>query len=625
MAKKVFGIFLGFIFLFAVAACAAELGEHYRNLRGLVNASTAFNNEISAEQTITLSVRVGDGEIALNYDFLLDFIYQMIHDPLNAQEPDMYNILLELQMRARMDEDLNLMMAVDLPLNDGAWKPLLSMYLVDENMYIGVHGLRNIFADVLALSPSELGLSDFVDLDIIFPADYFYVSLVDTGLNMFMPDAYDFDLYFEEVREIQEFADRLIDVFTDAFIANAGAIILEDLNVLSSDDDWYVLSFNQHQARIMLEVIFQVIYDSVEEYIEVFQSLPLFAWIEPDADEIRAEIATIDFASIEDHAFDVVYRARLNAEEQYNEVGLSITVPVDVDHSDEQVSVQISVYSRIQVKNEPLQAPQGRTMNIDDFLGQPDALVTSFMDGFMFGSQVGFDLFQTPNSFCDCGAANCDCGCVWGFVPACGSDVVDGSALSGDAYILMGTVWAWDMDAGYVYAFNNDGTLTRGFPIATQTLRWNITGTTLRIYTPGFTERWTFEIVNDVLTITSQQVSGMQFSYIRQHDVAYGSDVVDGFTLSDDAYVLIGTVWAWDMDAGYVYTFNNDGTLTRGFPGAIQTLRWNITGTTLRIYTPGFTERWTFEIVDDVLTITSQQVSGMQFSYILQYDANGLV
>jgi hypothetical protein len=70
--------------------------------------------------------------------------------------------------------------------------------------------------------------------------------------------------------------------------------------------------------------------------------------------------------------------------------------------------------------------------------------------------------------------------------------------------------------------------------------------------------------------------------------------------------------WDWDVDGSYTYIFNSDGTGTRGFPGQVESFEWTTDGDYLFI---GL-EHWAFSIVDGVLTIDSQQVPGMAFSYI---------
>lgn len=78
------------------------------------------------------------------------------------------------------------------------------------------------------------------------------------------------------------------------------------------------------------------------------------------------------------------------------------------------------------------------------------------------------------------------------------------------------------------------------------------------------------------------------------------------------AEVLLGT-WDWDWDDSYSYVFLPDGTGTRGFPNALEDITWFTDGDHLVISN---LESWTFNIVDDVLTITSRQVPGLAYSYI---------
>lgn len=92
---------------------------------------------------------------------------------------------------------------------------------------------------------------------------------------------------------------------------------------------------------------------------------------------------------------------------------------------------------------------------------------------------------------------------------------------------------------------------------------------------------------------------------------------------ADIAALLVGQ-WAWDFGPEFIYTFNANGTGTRGVEGIMENFNWSVVdgnnlllemdpATTVQIY---MTESWTATIVDDVLTIESRQVQGMVFSYV---------
>ena len=85
----------------------------------------------------------------------------------------------------------------------------------------------------------------------------------------------------------------------------------------------------------------------------------------------------------------------------------------------------------------------------------------------------------------------------------------------------------------------------------------------------------------------------------------------------DGDHQLVG-VWEWDDDTNYIYIFNADGSGSRAFAPFIQTFNWAISDhgyLTMRMNAL-VTELWDYDIVDDVLTIRSRQVSGMQYSYV---------
>ena len=91
---------------------------------------------------------------------------------------------------------------------------------------------------------------------------------------------------------------------------------------------------------------------------------------------------------------------------------------------------------------------------------------------------------------------------------------------------------------------------------------------------------------------------------------SYGDedDFLDDFDLAEE---LFG-IWDWDQDDAYSVVFYPDGTGTRGFAEELESFDWITAGDYLFI---GF-EHWAFTIEGGVLTIDSQQVPGVTYSYI---------
>ncbi|MCL2421178.1 MAG: hypothetical protein FWD03_04910 [Defluviitaleaceae bacterium] len=90
-----------------------------------------------------------------------------------------------------------------------------------------------------------------------------------------------------------------------------------------------------------------------------------------------------------------------------------------------------------------------------------------------------------------------------------------------------------------------------------------------------------------------------------------------------DDHPLVGT-WAWDTGDTYLYVFHADGQGTRGTPPLVQSFEWTARQFDspedgdghLSLSFRRLTESWTYTIADGVLTITSNQVGGMTYSYI---------
>jgi len=129
------------------------------------------------------------------------------------------------------------------------------------------------------------------------------------------------------------------------------------------------------------------------------------------------------------------------------------------------------------------------------------------------------------------------------------------------------------------------------------------------IYTSTFSERvsmylsttYTFNAFGDDVTIAPPAVLTLP--------EGAGEAVFPG-------YVLVG-IWVWDVFDGYEYMFHSNGSGMRGFPGRRETFAWSTTedgGLTLDLGR-GRTELWSYEVIEDALTITSRQVADVEFSY----------
>lgn len=78
--------------------------------------------------------------------------------------------------------------------------------------------------------------------------------------------------------------------------------------------------------------------------------------------------------------------------------------------------------------------------------------------------------------------------------------------------------WGWEDSALYEYVFNEDGTGRRGFPDEIETFTWTTpeAGHIRMDIAGGTREHWNYTIAGDRLTLTSRQVEGLTFTYIRQ-------------------------------------------------------------------------------------------------------------
>ena len=174
--------------------------------------------------------------------------------------------------------------------------------------------------------------------------------------------------------------------------------------------------------------------------------------------------------------------------------------------------------------------------------------------------------------------------------------------------------WLWDGLLAYIYIFEEDGSGMRGFVCdgeegfvpEIEFFEWSTTddGSLTIEIDDGTVEQWSYVINGAVLTIRSEQLVGLEYSYIRI--VTEGEDE------------MVGT-WAWVGDSAWEYVFeaNGQGTRTNVTNTGVETFEWILTadGGLILDMDGGIVEMWSYVIEDDMLTLTSRQAIGMAFSY----------
>jgi hypothetical protein len=202
-------------------------------------------------------------------------------------------------------------------------------------------------------------------------------------------------------------------------------------------------------------------------------------------------------------------------------------------------------------------------------------------------------------------------------------------------HALVGT-WAWNTNAGFTYVFNADGTGVRGGAgMPRQGFSWSIPSDGRLnididradvVQGTRRAERWDYSITNNVVTIESRQESGVRFSYTRVQAEEPATTTTAPAQVQDTAASVAGN-WYWQ--GAVFYTFNEDGTGVRDVSGITEEpqmpINWTTANGTLYICTtPDFCdsaeaciepELWSYVLAANSLTITSQQVTGIQFTY----------
>ena len=183
--------------------------------------------------------------------------------------------------------------------------------------------------------------------------------------------------------------------------------------------------------------------------------------------------------------------------------------------------------------------------------------------------------------------------------------------------------WLWvNGPSVYVYFFDEDGTGSRGFVCDGlnsdfepdwEELEWGFSDGALTLEVNGWsTERWSATISNDMLTLTSEEIEGLEYTYVRVLEPEGNERRFDE---------LVG-VWMWEEDNSWFYEFElfSYGRGSRpAFPVGRENFEWLITADRgLLIYVDdGLVEMWSYTIEGGTMTLTSRQVDGLEYRYIL--------
>jgi len=186
--------------------------------------------------------------------------------------------------------------------------------------------------------------------------------------------------------------------------------------------------------------------------------------------------------------------------------------------------------------------------------------------------------------------------------------------------------WLWvNGPSVYVYFFDEDGLGARGFVCDGlnpdfepdwEELEWVFSDGSLTLEVNGLsTERWSATISGDMLTLTSEEIEGLEYTYVRVLEPEGNERQYDE---------LVG-VWMWEEDLSWFYEFEfflRGGGSRPAFPTGRENFEWLITadGGLLMHIEDGLVEMWSYAIEEGVLTLTSRQIAGLEYRYILDGD-----
>ncbi|MCL2200434.1 MAG: hypothetical protein FWB75_00580 [Oscillospiraceae bacterium] len=506
-----------------------EVNEFYETVMGFVSAQAESFGMVTGDSSVTFEIGL-EGSQPLTFEFLMelveDFIWAEI-EGMPIEFPEFEEFIAEHSLRFRVesssDENWNMAFNFSMPSQAGGYVDLLDIIFVDNVIYISMAPILDI-ADFLIDIAFELFLFDMLEaqgldvqdasieldellttisvlsefgflppevadilgaVEILFQMEYLAIDLNDIPDMEFFEEMMEASLDFYE--PFIAFSEDLVLVFAQQSLLD----LVEELDIISRDGGWYVLEFDEVQAGLLLEEIFRIAYEYAvavtyifNQIIELYADMGIMPVYEIAPSDLREGLEFFDPSFFDEFTALVSYKVRADGGTQESVFSIAIT-PEELDDT-----IVISMYTEVSPRAGLITAPAGAVTSVDEIL-------LEFLG-------IGLaDLVDMNMGFVDVMA------------PVAVFDMSD-FENAGHAQVLVGT-WHWDLDDGYTYVFEADGVVTRGFEGTPETLEWGTIDNQLIMIGDSAwgPEIWAFEVVGDVLTITSEQVAGISFSYIR--------------------------------------------------------------------------------------------------------------
>ena len=374
----------------------------------LLGATTALSGETAYDITTIITFGL-DGTTPLTYERLLDIGQAFaVAEIANVRLPDdMFEELVEeysLQfiLTGSVDENLNLAYQFGLPTESGDVFNIFDIMIIDGVIYIGVSQYLEFVDDALSL------IMPMLDEELSFLEIRAIVAIIEDILGRFdgvdfiaidlseSADFAEFEALVQQSHEMQEEMLGMLEAFIVAISEPVKELFTERLDILSQDDDWYVVSFDDAQLQYMLEAMIEILDENAEITVDTLNQIGEAVMYSMDVsfdervtvEEFREELEHYDPSFFEEFTGEFMFRARTN--DEVTESGITAVITL----VEEDITLRISWYTKASLRTQPLTAPES-AITADEFLAiiegiaqdlgmanELDAILDEFIDAF---------------------------------------------------------------------------------------------------------------------------------------------------------------------------------------------------------------------------------------------------
>jgi hypothetical protein len=311
--------------------------EFQANLEGLVNASMALANYTALETSMTVMINTGSRSVFAWEDIVGMLNVLALNDLMSPDDLiDFEAFSYKLYIDAGMDANNNAEIKIGLPANHGVvW--FLEIRIIDEVVYIGLENLFDELTTAIENIPefedTEI-INDFWGLGWIRLSPEELAGFTDIGID---PTVSVGQANITDGLDIESWT-KLIEDIAALLSGQEYQVITEEMNVITRNDEWFILSANEVQAIAIIENLVTVLTPLSDELANIINNSGVVDQIAEanhavsralTGADIREMLQDIDLEELKETNFSFLYKVK--ADETSQSMTLAIDFPNGFD------------------------------------------------------------------------------------------------------------------------------------------------------------------------------------------------------------------------------------------------------------------------------------------------------